>query len=150
MYLLFAANGLPVGSSLYEIGIWPTLRGNDIGSFPPGSTLPNRTSATALPPSVPGNHDSSRPGALSASHGIVSGRPFISTTTYGLPVAAICWTSASWSPGRLMSLRDEASPESDAGSPTTTTVTAEDLAALTASLKPLRRRSSSCRSPART
>jgi len=59
---------------------------------------------------------------LSASHGIVSGRPFISTTTYGLPVAAIACTSASCWPGRSMLLRDDASPLSAAGSPTTTTV----------------------------
>jgi hypothetical protein len=38
------------------------LTGNDIGSLPPGSTLPNRTSATASPPSVPGYHASSSPG----------------------------------------------------------------------------------------
>src|SRR2546421_1360497 len=92
VYLLLGSSGRPVGSSLYEIGICPTLRGKDIGSLPPGLTLPNRTSATASPPSVPGYHDSSSAGALFASHGIVSGRPFISTTTYGLPVAAICCT----------------------------------------------------------
>ena len=98
--------------------------------------MPNSTSATALPPSVPGNHDSSSAGALSASHPMVSGRPFISTTTYGLPVAAMACTSASCWPGRLMSLRDDASPESAAGSPTTTTVTSDAWAALTAAAKP--------------
>ena len=75
-----------------------------------GLTFPNRTSATASPPSVPGYQASSSAGALSASQGMVSGRPFISTTTYGLPVAAIGWTSASCWPGRSMSLRDDASP----------------------------------------
>src|SRR5450755_4937853 len=119
------------------MGIWPTLRGKLIGSFPPGFTLPNSTSATALPPSVPGNHDSSRAGAWSASQPMVSGRPFIRTTTYGLPVAAIAWTSASWSPGRSMLLREEASPVSAAGSPTTTTVTSDAWAALTAAANPV-------------
>src|SRR6266487_3161599 len=118
------------------MGIWPTLRGKLIGSFPPGSTLPNRTSATAPPPSVPGNHDSSSAGALSATQPRVSGRPFISTTTYGFPVAAIACTSACCWPGRLMSLREDASPESAAGSPTTTTVTSDACAALTAAPNP--------------
>src|SRR5260370_22700543 len=118
------------------MGIWPTFRGKLIGSFPPGFTLPNSTSATAVPPSVPGNQDSSRAGALPASQPRVNGRPFISTTTYGLPVAAIACTSASCCPGRLMSLREDASPESAAGSPTTTTVTADALAALTAAPNP--------------
>src|SRR5450631_2876278 len=118
------------------MGICPTLRGKLIGSFPPGFTLPNSTSATASPPSVPGYHDSSSAGALSASQPMVSGRPFISTTTYGLPVAAIACTSANCCPGRPMSLRDDASPESAAGSPTTTTVTADAWAALTAAPNP--------------
>ena len=113
------------------------MTGNDIVSLPLGSNLPNSTSATALPPVVPGYHASSSAGAFAASSGIVSGRPFISTTTYGLPVAAICWMSASCCPGRPMSLRDDASPESPAGSPTTTTVTAAFCAAWTAAPNPL-------------
>ena len=64
VYLLFGSNGRPVGSSLYEIGICPTSRGNDIGSFPLGSTVPNRASATAVPPVVPGYHASSSAGAF--------------------------------------------------------------------------------------
>src|SRR5436190_22194570 len=132
VYLLLASNGLPVGSSLYESGICPTFTGNDMGSLPPGSFLPNRVSATASPPSVPGYQDSSKAGALSASQPMVSGRPFISTTTYGLPVWAICCTSASCWPGRSRFVREEASPLSDEGSPTTTTVTAAEFAALTA------------------
>src|ERR1700729_1229454 len=119
------------------MGICPTSRGNDIGSLPLGLTFPNRRSATASPPSVPGYQDSSSAGALSASQGMVSGRPFMSTTTYGLLRAAICWMSCSWLPGRSMSLRDDASPLSPAGSPTTTTVTAEDFAAVTASPNPV-------------
>src|SRR5262249_10254976 len=113
------------------------LTGNDIGSLPPGSALPNSTSATASPPSVPGYHASSRPGTLlgSVTQPSVSGRPFMSTTTNGLPVAAIAWTSASCWPGRLMSLRADAAPLSPAGSPTTPTVTSEALAASTAWLK---------------
>src|SRR5580693_5835800 len=136
VYLLLGSYGLPVGSSLYEIGICPTFTGNVIGSLPPGSTFPNRTSATASPPSVPGYHASSSAGALAASQSIVSGRPFIITTTYGLPVLAIACTSASCWPGRPSIVRDDASPLSEDGSPTTTTVTAADCAALTAAPNP--------------
>ena len=68
---------------------------------------------------------------------MVSGRPFIRTTTYGLPVAAICWMSWSWLPGRSIIDRDDASPLSPAGSPTTTTVTAEACAAVTAWSNPV-------------
>ena len=53
-----------------------------------------------------------------------------------MPVAAIAWMSAVCCPGRLMSLRDDASPESAAGSPATTTVTADAWAALTAAANP--------------
>ena len=67
---------------------------------------------------------------------MVSGRPFISTTTYGLPVAAIALTSASCRPGRPIMLREDASPESAAGSPTATTVTSDARAALTAAPNP--------------
>jgi len=51
-------------------------------------------------------------------------------------VAAIAWMSAVCWPGRPMSLREDASPESAAGSPATTTVTAAALAALTAAPNP--------------
>ena len=56
---------------------------------------------------------SSSAGALAASQSIVSGRPFISTTTYGLPVSAIACTAASCWPGRPSIVRDDASPLSD-------------------------------------
>ncbi len=142
MYLLFGSYGRPVGSSSYDIGTWPTLTGNDIVSLPLGLTFPNSTFATAVPPVVPGYHASSIAGAPPAcvvgsppSSGIVSGRPFISTTTYGVPVAATCWISASCCPGRSRLVREDASPESPAGSPTTITVTAEFFAADTADPK---------------
>src|SRR3984885_7391198 len=137
VYLLVALEGRPVGSSLYETGIWPTSTGNDMVSLPLGLTLPNSRSATASPPSVPGYHASSKAGALSASHEMVIGRPFISTTTYGVPVAAIACTSASCWPGRSISLSEDASPASEDGSPTTTTATLAALAAATAAPNPL-------------
>ena len=48
----------------------------------------------------------------------------------------MAWMSAVCCPGRLMSLREDASPESEAGSPATITVTAAAWAALTAAPNP--------------
>ena len=48
----------------------------------------------------------------------------------------MAWMRAVCCPGRLMSLREDASPESADGSPATITVTADALAALTAAPKP--------------
>ena len=64
-------------------------RGNDTGSFPPGFTSPNTTSATAWPAWTPGNHASRIAGASSITSSSASGRPLNSTTTNGLPVALI-------------------------------------------------------------
>ena len=63
----------------------PSARGNDTGSLPPGLTLPNSTSATALPASMPGNQASRIAGEDAATFDSVSGRPLKSTTTNGLP-----------------------------------------------------------------
>src|SRR5437588_757631 len=49
------------------MGIWPTLRGNEMGSLPLGSTLPNRRSATASPPLVPGYQASNSAGDWAAA-----------------------------------------------------------------------------------
>ena len=69
--------------------------------MPPGLTLPNTTSATALPASTPGNHASRMAGASSSTLPSVSGRPLKSTTTNGLPVALMRSTSSSCSPGQV-------------------------------------------------
>ena len=68
---------------------------------------------------------------------MVSGRPFISTTTYGLPVAAMALTSASCCPGRPILLREDASPVSAAGSPTDDDGHVRCPAALTAAPNPV-------------
>ena len=52
------------------------MRGQLTGSLPPGFTSPKRTSATALPPSVPGYQASRMAGTCSAAQRISSGRPF--------------------------------------------------------------------------
>ena len=53
--------------------------------MPPGLTLPNSTSATALPASMPGNQASRIAGDAASTFESVSGRPLKSTTTNGLP-----------------------------------------------------------------
>src|SRR5690242_3756503 len=108
------------------------LTGNDTGSLPPGLTLPNSTSAVALPACTPGNHASRMAGDLAATLVRVSGRPLNSTTVNGLPSAATrLISSCSW-PGRSMLLRDVASPLISRVSPSASTIWSADWAAATA------------------
>ena len=100
--------------------------------------MPNRTSATALPPSTPGNQASSIASARLATLVRASGRPFISTSTSGLPVAARRLTRCACSPGSVMSERAAASPLWPAASPTTATITSDFCAAAIASANPAR------------
>ena len=75
--------------------------GNDIGSLPLGIDLAEQDvgdRVAALGAGIPRLEQRRRVGAPASR--IVSGRPFISTTTYGLPVFAIAWMSASCCPGR--------------------------------------------------
>ena len=102
-------------------------------SLPEGLWSPNSTSATALPPSVPGNQASSRALACSCSHSSASGRPFISTSTSGLPVALSALISSRWVSGTLMRARLEASWAMPWDSPTTATTTSAWRAVATAS-----------------
>ena len=60
----------------------------------------------ALPPWVPANQASRIAGTCSATQPIVSGRPFISTTTVGVPVAWTALTRSSWRPVRSSEVRD--------------------------------------------
>src|SRR5258708_32154293 len=108
------------------------LTGKDTGSLPPGLTLPNRTSATALPACTPGNHASRIAGDLAATSASVSGRPLNSTTVNGLPSAAIRSISSCCWPGRSMLLRDVASPLISRVSPSASTTWSAALAAATA------------------
>ena len=75
------------------------------GSFADGFASPNRTSATAFPISVPRYHACMIAGTLSANEAIASGRPPISTTTTGFPVACTARTSPSCAPGNPIKAR---------------------------------------------
>ncbi|MNJ54356.1 hypothetical protein D3C77_497920 [compost metagenome] len=87
----------------------------------------------ALPPSVPLNQVSRMASACSRSQVSDSGRPFISTSTSGLPVAFRALISSRWAAGISREVRLEDSWDMPRDSPTTATTTSDCLAALTAS-----------------
>ena len=90
-------------------------------SLPLGLCSPNSTSAMALPPSVPLNQVSRIASAFSCSQPSDSGRPFISTSTSGLPVAFSAFSSRRWLAGMRRSVRLDASWAMSCDSPTTAT-----------------------------
>src|SRR5574337_2189161 len=67
---------------------------------------------------------------------MVSGRPLISTTTTGLPVATMALARPSWCPGRPSCERLLPSPNRVSSSPTTSTTTSASAAAFTAGAIP--------------
>ena len=75
-------------------------------------------------------------GTCSAAHSIVSGRPFIRTSTTGVPVAATASSSCSCTPGRPIIERLAASPLISPRSPRARIATLACRAAATASAKP--------------
>ncbi|MND99660.1 hypothetical protein D3C80_920500 [compost metagenome] len=87
----------------------------------------------ALPPSVPLNQVSRIASACSFSSRIVSGRPFINTSTSGLPVAFRARISSRWFSGMFRSVRLDDSWDMPRDSPTAATTTSASLAAFTAS-----------------
>src|SRR4051812_24322521 len=65
----------PVGWWRYDSGTWPTVRGKDTGSFPPGVMSPARMSAIAAGPASPGTHASRMAAQRRAAQSSTSGRP---------------------------------------------------------------------------
>ena len=63
-----------------------TERGKVVVSLPHGTALPNRTSATASPVSLPPNHTFRIEGMCSLSQFKIKGRPVNRSSTTGLPV----------------------------------------------------------------
>ncbi len=104
-----------------------------VGSRPPGSWAPSRTSASAAPASWPGNQLSSTAGTC-ARHGSSTGEPELTTTTVCGLAAATRGTSSSWRPGSRRSPRSKPSDSASSVVATTTTATSAPAAALTASL----------------
>src|SRR4051794_23860403 len=91
-------------------GIWPAVLGQVLVSFPPGLKSPNSTSAMADPPCAPGQLAQRIAGTFFAGQLIAIGRPFINTSTTGVPVAWIAWIRSSCRPGRSRLVRDLSSP----------------------------------------
>ena len=138
------------------IGTCPTERGQVNGSLPPGTASPKSRSATAAPPCVPGYQTSRIAGTCSAAQRRSSGRPFITSSTVGVPVATTACSSSSWRPGSSRDDREAASPIMFCHSPSTTTATsasvgdlhrAGELGVRVEPLRVLRRR---CRRTCRT
>ncbi|MDT4875333.1 hypothetical protein FQZ97_1106890 [compost metagenome] len=115
------------------MGICPTERGKEIGSLPAGLCAPNSTSAMAWPPSVPLYQVSRMASALTCSQPRANGRPFISTSTSGLPVALSARSRACWLSGRSRRVRLEDSCDMPRASPTAATMTSACCATRTAS-----------------
>ena len=118
------------------MGTCPRLRGKVTLRRPLGLASPKRSLATASPPIVPGYQASSTASESSTSSLMSSGRPFISTSTMGCPVAAILFSSSLCTSGILMEVRLAASPLQSQGSPSTITTTLAFRAAYSAWLKP--------------
>ena len=106
-----------------------------MGSRPEGLFSPNSVSATACPPSSPGNQASSMAGMFSCSHTAVTGRPLWITSTTGVPAARTAFTKSSCRPGRSSETRSKFSPQVSVLSPTHTIATSASRAIPTASEK---------------
>src|SRR5215469_2894143 len=118
-------------------GNWPGLdagtcersAGKVTGRWPPGSTLPNRTAASAVPLLSPG-YQASTTAATWFSHGMTTGAPASTTTTVCGLTAATAEISSFCADGRFRLARSAASDS--VSSDTTTTAVAADCAAATA------------------
>src|SRR5258708_32972397 len=118
------------GNSLgLEAGTWDRSVGNVTGRWPPGSTWPNSTAASALPLLSPG-YQASTTEAAGFSHGLTTGAPASMTTTVCGLAAATAEISSFCADGRLRLARSAASDS--VSSDTTTTAVAADFAAATA------------------
>ena len=71
-----------------------------MGSFPPGLTVPVRTSAIASAPPRPGAAWSTA-GLCSWAHSLPHGLPVTRISTTGVPVSMIARTRSSWTPGKV-------------------------------------------------
>ena len=99
-----------MGWCRYVTGTWPTLRGIETGSLPPGFAAPVSTSAMASGPASPGTHASRIAPQWAAAHSMASGRPLTTTSTTGVPVATTASSSSCWRPWNPRVERSRNSP----------------------------------------
>src|SRR5436190_13247180 len=124
---------LPGNWAVVRGGTCARLLGKVTGRWPPGSTLPNSTRASAVPLVCPG-YQASTTAPTFESHGMAIGAPASTTTTVRGLAAATFSINSSCAEGRPRCGR---SPPSDSvSSETTTTARFADFAAATASLIP--------------
>src|SRR5580658_2469094 len=131
-----------------EYSTWPSTPGNWLGldagtcdrsvgkvtgRWPPGSTWPNSTAASAVPLLSPGYHASTTE-ATWCSHGMTTGAPASMTTTVRGLAAATAEISSFCADGRFRLARSAASDS--VSSDTTTTAVLAALAAVTAAAMP--------------
>src|SRR5580700_7527773 len=112
-----------------EAGTCDSPTGKVTGRWPPGSTRPNRTAASAAPLLSPG-YQASTTEATWLTHGITTGAPASITTTVRGLAAATAEISSFCAEGRFRLARSAASDS--VSSDTTTTAVDADLAAATA------------------
>ena len=116
------------GAARYVPGWPPGWSGMPIGSLPVGLTRPESTPASAAPPSSPGMKAWITAAHRSANPPSEYGRPEMTTSTVGVPVARTASTSSACSPGSVRSTESHPSPDvsrpkSPARSPTASTAT---------------------------
>src|SRR5580692_1272830 len=116
-----------------DAGTCDSPTGKVIGRWPPGSTRPNRTLASAVPLRSPG-YQASTTEATWLSHGMTTGAPASITTTVCGLAAATAEISSFWADGRFRLARSAASDS--VSSDTTTTAVVAALAAVTACAMP--------------
>src|SRR5580700_5615910 len=112
-----------------EAGTCDSPTGKVTGRWPPGSTRPNRTAASAAPLLSPG-YQASTTEATWPIHGITTAAPASITTTVRGLAAATAEISSFWADGRFRLTRSAASDS--VSSDTTTTAVEADFAAVTA------------------
>ena len=112
-----------------DSGTWDRSTGNVTGRWPPGSTWPNSTAASAVPLLSPG-YQASTTEATWLIHGITTGAPASITTTVRGFAAATAEISSFCADGRFRLARSAASDS--VSSDTTTTAVLAALAAATA------------------
>ena len=131
-YRLPCSSGWNVRLWLYTSGTCPTCRGHVNGSRPAGETSPTSAAATASPPRVPGYQTARIAGTFSCAQRRSSGRPDITTSTTGVPVATRRCSCSSCRPGSSRVLTDAASPIWFWRWPATTITTSDSAASSTA------------------
>src|SRR5580692_3697883 len=116
-----------------EAGTCDSPTGKVTGRWPPGSTRPNRTAASAAPLLSPG-YQASTTEATWPIHGITTAAPASITTTVRGLAAATAEISSFWADGRFRLTRSAASDS--VSSDTTTIAVRAALAAATARAMP--------------